>query len=58
MSDRRQLLCDGAGAGEISAVEALRQAAHSLKQLCGHMKAIFEKERDEFVAANPAPMAQ
>jgi hypothetical protein len=40
-------------AGEISAVEALRQACASLKQMCGHIKATFERERDEYVAAHP-----
>ena len=58
LSNSSQLSCGGVGAGEISAVEALRQAAQSLKQLCGHMKASFEKERDGFVAADPAPMSQ
>ena len=34
-------------------MEALRQAAASLKQMCGHIKATFEKERDKFVRDNP-----
>ncbi len=38
------LLCN---AGEISAVEALRQACQSLKQVCEHMKATFQEEYQE-----------
>ena len=35
-------------AGEISAVEALRQACQSLKQLCGHMKATFNEAYTQY----------
>lgn len=33
--------------GEISAVEALRQACQSLKQVCEHIKTTFQKEYQE-----------
>ncbi|EIE22071.1 RBP11-like subunits of RNA polymerase [Coccomyxa subellipsoidea C-169] len=35
--------------GEISAVEALRQACQSLKQVCEHIKATFQEEYREHV---------
>ncbi len=45
-TDSLILLCC---AGEISAVEALRQACQSLKQVCEHMKATFQEEYREHV---------
>lgn len=39
-------------------MEALRQAAASLKQMCGHIKETFEKERDEYVRKNPPQTEQ
>ena len=34
--------------GELTAVEALRQACQSLKQLCGHMKSTFTEAYDQY----------
>ncbi|CAK0748214.1 hypothetical protein CVIRNUC_001822 [Coccomyxa viridis] len=47
--------------GEISAVEALRQACQSLKQLCGHMKATFNEAYTQYEQrqeSSEQPMAQ
>lgn len=35
-------------AGEVTAVEVLRQACQSLKQLCGHMKSIFNEAYEQY----------
>ena len=35
-------------AGEVTAVEALRQACQSLKQLCGHMKSTFDEAYEQY----------
>ena len=34
--------------GELTAVEALRQACQSLKQLCGHMKTTFTEAYEQY----------
>lgn len=34
--------------GELTAVEALRQACQSLKQLCGHIKSSFTEAYEEY----------
>ena len=34
--------------GELTAVEALRQACQSLKQLCGHIKSTFTAAYEEY----------
>ena len=47
-TDSLVLLCC---AGEISAVEALRQACQSLKQVCEHMKLTFQEEYREHLAS-------
>ena len=35
-------------AGEVTAVEALRQACQSLKQLCGHMQSTFNEAYEQY----------
>ena len=45
-------------AGEVTAVEALRQACQSLKQLCGHMKSAFTEayeQHEQSKDAQPMP---
>ncbi len=34
--------------GELTAVEALRQACQSLKQLCGHMRSTFTEAYEQY----------
>ena len=42
-------------AGEISPVEALRQACQQLKEMCAHIKGTFEQAWAEFEAQQPEP---
>ena len=47
--------------GEVTAVEALRQACQSLKQLCGHMKSNFTEAYEQYEHSRGAavqPMAE
>ena len=42
-------------AGEISPVEALRQACQQVKEMCAHIKGKFEQAWAEFEAQQPEP---